>query len=141
MSYRQIDPGDRSFSIKETYARNLHENSQSVQQILEALPVGIVLIDTDHNIRQINKTALDLMQADDRRDLIGQSCKDNFCSIEVENCPLTPGQANTFCNETYLKGKKGINPFILRKVTAVTHNGSPMVLETFVDITNQKKVH
>ncbi len=139
MCLRTLKQIGRIISVKETYARYLHENSQSVHQILEAMPVGIVLIDPDHNIRQINKTALDLMQAEDRCDLIGQSCKDNFCSIEVENCPLTPGQANTFSNETYLKGKKGINPFVLRKVTAVTYNGSPMVLETFVDISERKQ--
>lgn len=54
---------DQIMSQKEICENRLHGISQWVQQILDALPVGMVLMDADQTIRQVNKSAPDLLQA------------------------------------------------------------------------------
>ena len=129
---------DAILTEKERFARQLHQSNQSIQQVLEALPVGVLLIDENHVIRHINRTALAMMGGPDPEERIGQKCTGLLCSLEEDQCPLNEGPGASLSNEIYLRAGTGSCLVVLRKAIALQLDGKPMVLETLMDISKLK---
>ncbi|MCP4745084.1 MAG: PAS domain S-box protein [Desulfobacteraceae bacterium] len=128
----------RILKDRQTYESQLLASRKSVEQILEALPVGIALISKDKKIRQMNKAAMNILGLSDKNALIGQTCGTLLCSIETGECPMNLPFGTTFSNETYFRSPSGHKPAVLRKTISLKINNEPVVLEAFIDISERK---
>ena len=138
MCYKKRARVDRILAGNGTCANDLHESSLSIHQLMEALPVGMLLVDENRIIQYINETALAMIGAQEAQEKIGLRCTDLLCSLEEDQCPLNSGPGASFSNEIYLRSTSDIKPVVLRKAIALRLNGKPMVMETFVDISARK---
>ena len=119
-------------------SRHLRQSRQSLETILEELPVGVALIGADRKIRNINKAALNLLGMEKSDDLTGRLCSDHLCGLEACLCPVTEAQNQVFTTECYLQSRKGPNPAVLRQAVSLQLDGEPVILETFMDISERK---
>ena len=66
----------------------LKNSEQSLKAIVESVPVGIVVLDTNRRICQINQVAQDMMGKSCSEDLIGHVCNKTFCPVADHDCPF-----------------------------------------------------
>ena len=111
-----------------------------LQQILDSIAVGIMIVDeADHVILDVNPSAQQMIGLA-REDLVGRECWQFVCPAEKERCPVTNlGQPVTNA-ERYLLTASGRQVPILKSVAPVEIDNRPALLETFIDISEQKKM-
>ncbi len=120
--------------------RALEQNKQTLNTILDKLPIGVVLIDQEtHKIVNINPKACDLF-ADSSQNIIGRRCHKFSWASSEGNCPISDkGQETDNSQKTIVNvPKKGIS--VLKSVVRVMVNDRPHLLESFVDISKQKEM-
>ncbi len=64
----------------------LKQSQETLRKMLYYLPAGIVLVDNNNRIRQVNKTALNIFSFDDEDQLLGQEAQDD---VLFENYLIT----------------------------------------------------
>lgn len=127
--------------------RELEEQRERYQGLLEAAPVAIAIFDTDGRLRYVNDAAVDLVGADSATDLLGESAM-AFVHPEDQDEAIAGLQRVLEARETTettelrlvgLDGQHG-NP-IHAMVTSVpiTFEGEPASQTVLVDITDQKE--
>lgn len=107
--------------------------------LLDSLHVGILLIDPEtHRIVDSNAYATKMIGRL-KEDLIGHICHTYVCPAEKGKCPVTDlGRELDTC-ECALVRSDGETIPIHKTVTTVIHNGKKLLLESIVDISEQKK--
>jgi PAS domain S-box-containing protein len=118
----------------------LRESEEHLKTIMDSIRAGVVMIDTDsRRIVDINHYAAEMIGfAKDR--LLGQECRGLICTGDPCCCPATapslvPEQAE--CHLVTAQG--GVIP-ILKTAATVKRGGRTYLLESFLDLTEQKKV-
>lgn len=119
--------------------KDLEENNQTIQKILDALPVGIALANRKQEIQQINKTALKWMNDANEVDYINEHCGNIFCLEDEEKCPITSNNLAVFDIELGLKGKDGKVSTVVKSAIPIRLHHQDMILEAFMDISKQKR--
>ncbi|NPD46948.1 PAS domain S-box protein [Lentimicrobium sp. S6] len=120
--------------------KDLEENNQTIQKILDALPVGIALANRKQEIQQINKTALKWMNDANEADYINEHCGNVFCLDDEEKCPITSNDLAVHDIELGLKGKDGKVSTVVKSAIPIRLHNQDMILEAFMDISKQKSV-
>ncbi len=120
--------------------RALEQSRQNLNQILDKLPIGVVLIDKEtQKIVDINPKA-EKMFGILREKIVGNICHNYICPKSAGDCPIIDmGQEIDNSEKVLLTASKEEIP-ILKSVVQVTVNGQPHLLESFVDISEQKKM-
>ncbi|MBA3012213.1 MAG: response regulator [Desulfobacula sp.] len=119
--------------------KHLKKALETTKTIIENLPFGMVLINTDKQIQTINRAALDIMGFDGDHTLIGKVCHNNICPAEECNCPvLDLGQAVDSSERTVLD-KNGNKVPVMKSVIQINLEGEDLLLEAFVDISPLKE--
>ncbi len=118
----------------------LIESEERLQAILSATQVGIVIIDPeDHTIVDANPMAIDIIGLP-REEIAGQICHRFICPAERGRCPVTDlGQAVDGKDRELIRGD-GTRVPILKTVTQVMINGRNHLVESFLDITELKRM-
>ena len=112
--------------------------------IIENIPVGVILINEDREIVQLNEKALKIVEDSSLQhadDMIGKKCSELFCTVDPENCPiLDQGKDKaSFTEEQIGCGKGDDNTTVLKSVIPVLLNNENLLMEVFVDITAMKE--
>ncbi|MBW2589351.1 MAG: response regulator [Deltaproteobacteria bacterium] len=116
----------------------LKESLESTETILSKLPVGTVIISMDKKVIRINETALKMSGYSSEDEIVGKLCHTTLYPAQKDNCPiLDQGQA-VDNSENSLVHKNGHLIPILKTVIPVVMGGKDVLLETFIDITEQK---
>ena len=119
---------------------------ESLLAIIDGIPVGVILVNPDRTIMQINEETAKILRFDSFKQakdaLIGEQCQKIFCNADTNKCPLV-------CND--LAGKKfteehafqcnGSNDepiTILKSVIPLTLDTERIIMEVFIDITERK---
>ncbi len=118
----------------------LRESRERLKNIHDSLHVGIVLIDPEtHRITDVNYAAVKMI-GDSRERLIGSLCHNYICPAKEGMCPITDlGKRMDNSDCILLKAGGGAMP-VLKTVTSVTLNGQEFLLESFIDITQEKEL-
>jgi len=107
--------------------------------ILAQAPFGVVMIGTDRKIRWANEYVRLLAGVTDTDALCGKLCGEYLCPAQQDACPIL-NQGQTVDNsERILKRHDGKIIPILKTVTQIEFFGEPVLLETFIDVTERKR--
>ncbi|MEA2012014.1 MAG: response regulator [Verrucomicrobiota bacterium] len=109
--------------------------------IWNSMPIGIIIVGLDKKIRYINKKALQMMQKDSSEEVLGYICHQFICPMEVGACPIIDMGEKCINNaeKILLNGSGGEIP-VLKSVNPIKIDDEPFLLETFIDISERKKM-
>jgi two-component system sensor histidine kinase/response regulator len=117
----------------------LRESEERLRKILDSLQVGAVVIDAQtHVIVDANPIALELVGLP-KEQMVGCRCYKFICPAEEGECPVSDLGQVVDKSEQVLLNAKGETIPVLKTVTSVELNGHPYLIDSFVDITQQKQ--
>jgi PAS domain S-box-containing protein len=132
-----LDKADRNLRESEDLLR---ENNEQLDTILNSVPCGILVVDAEtHIIQDANIYASNMIGAP-AEEIIGKECHQFICPAERGKCPVTDLGKNIDHSERILVNINGDYIPVLKNIAYVTMGGSRYLLETFVDITERKKM-
>lgn len=133
---------ERIGGIKERMSaeKSLRESENRLRTVLEAMPTGVMIIDVEtHTITDANRVAAKMFGAP-KEEIIGSVCHHFICPAQVGQCPITDmGQVVDNSERVLLRADGGKVP-ILKTVASLMLEGRKHLLESFVDITEPKKM-
>ena len=119
--------------------RRLEESSDRLTAIYENIAGGIILIDRNYIIKDVNEAACKITGFS-KNELIGYLC-DRICpkGSESKSCPIWEGHLNEFKGmDTSVKCENGITKPILKNAKLINYRGETMILEIFQDVSDLK---
>lgn len=130
----------RDVTINKQAERDLQQNEKRLKAIMENILTGVLIIEAEtHKIVDANPTAIELIGIP-RDKIVGQICHKFICTAEVGKCPITDLGRTVDKSEQILINGDGEKVLILKTVTPITLNGKEYLIDSFIDITDQKKV-
>ena len=120
--------------------RALEQSKQTLNLIMDKLPIGVLLIDREsQKIVDINPKASSVFGSP-REKIIGNICHNYICPKAQGNCPIIDlGQEVDNSEKIVLTAEKEEIP-VLKSVVPIMVDDRPHLLESFVDISQQKKM-
>jgi len=120
--------------------QSIKENEERLKRILENLQAGIIIIDAEtHNIVDTNPMAVEMIGIP-KENIIGQTCHKFICQAEKGKCPITDLRQKVDNSERKLISADGREITILKTVNPIMINNKHLLIESFVEITEQKKI-
>lgn len=112
---------------------------EGLQDIFEKIQTGIVIIDpVTHTILDINPNALSLIGRA-KEDIIGRVCHQYICPAHEGRCPITDlGQVIDNSERALIDRDNNRIP-ILKTATTAILGKKRVIIESFIDIRDQKK--
>lgn len=120
-------------------AEALRRSERQLQRILDSIVAGVFIIDSDtHTILDVNESAARKVGLS-KAELIGKQCHRLICTAECGQCPVTDlGHTINNLERIGLRADGSTLP-ILKTVTEGFIQGRSCLIESFVEITDQKK--
>ncbi len=107
--------------------------------ILNIVPAGIVLIDSESRvIFGANKAAIDMIGLPEG-EVVGHACHNFICPAEQNRCPILDLGQLVYNSETVLLKGNGEKMFIIKTAAPLDLRGRKFLCETFIDITERKR--
>jgi two-component system sensor kinase FixL len=117
----------------------LRDSEARFRTILDNILTGVFIIDPEnYTIVYANPIAARLTGTS-REQLVGSLCNKHICPAEVGQCPITDLKQDIDGSERILLTANGEKRQIIKTVVTIMLDGKPHLLESFVDITEQKK--
>jgi len=118
----------------------LKESEKRVRTILDSINAGIVIVDPEtRTIVDVNPVAAQMIGLTGE-EIIGRLCHQFICPAAVDNCPVLDENHKIENAEEILITGTGKQIPILKTVSPVNLSGKIHLLESFVDISEQKKI-
>jgi PAS domain S-box-containing protein len=135
------DISDRIRSQEELHRakEKAEEASKTTRAIMENLRAGVVLIHAETRRIEIINPAAAKMLGRTPGEIVGKPCRHFLCPKEKGQCPVMDFGCGMDKSEHDLVNARGETIPILKTVNQVVLNGENFLLESFVDITEQKK--
>jgi PAS domain S-box-containing protein len=112
---------------------------KELRELLNAIQVGIILIDSEtKKIVNCNPAALKIFKATEDQ-VIGKASQSFMCPTQVRQYDLINGQKMIERMERELMTIDGTKIPIFKTVSRIMLSGKELILESFVDISEQKK--
>ncbi|RLC27079.1 MAG: hypothetical protein DRH21_00225 [Deltaproteobacteria bacterium] len=142
--YRESEQARESLlSILEDVAQKgeaLQESEERLKTTLDSIQTGIVVIDAEtHIIVDANPAAIRMIGAP-KEQIIGQVCHKYICPAEKGKCLITDLGQKVDNSEHILLMANGKKVPILKTATTIFLGGKQCLLDSFVDITEKKKL-
>ncbi|MBN1961270.1 MAG: response regulator, partial [Deltaproteobacteria bacterium] len=121
-------------------AAALKVNKHEVERIFLALQSGVLVIDEEtHTIVEANPTACKMFDAP-RSEIVGRVCHGFICPANVGFCPLADNKTSIEGTEQIMLRADHSEIPIIKTVVPIELGGRRCLLESFVDITERKKI-
>ena len=118
----------------------LRESEDRLKTTLDSIQAGIVAIDAEtHIIIDANSAAIRMIGAP-KEQIIGHMCHKYICPAEEGKCPITDLGQKVDNSERILLTANGEEVSILKTVTTMLLGGKQYLLDSFIDITEKKKL-
>ncbi|MEN6356464.1 MAG: ATP-binding protein [Armatimonadota bacterium] len=118
---------------------NTVENEQILKSILNTVQIGVIIVDPKkHTIVDANATAVKMIGATED-EIAGHICHKCICPSDVGHCPITDLNQTIDNSERVLLRIDGSKIPVLKTVASTIIDGQPLLVESFVDITELKK--
>ncbi len=129
-----------TLSILNNFTQKALFQKESLQRVLlENIAVGIIIIDPEtRRIESINSYAADLLGRE-KEDIIGRVCHQFICSAQVNNCLVCDKGQTIINSESIILKSNNSQIQVLKTVKKITLGKKMKLLESFVDLTTQKK--
>lgn len=107
--------------------------------ILESVAFGILIIDPEtFEILEINSAATKYIGLPKKK-IIGRRCTNFVCTADVGECPFKHHHEKMFNSERLFINGKGDRIPVLKTVKNINLGGKEVIIESFIDIRDQKK--
>lgn len=130
-------------ALEDTVAARTAELRQAYDQVrvvIDFLPAGVMVIDpADHRILDVNPAGLALLGRT-REDVVGRTCFACISSSRPGACPLVDGGREQVSVERLVTWPDGRTVSILKTAVRASLGGRPCIIESFTDISGQKKL-
>ncbi|MEW6505809.1 MAG: PAS domain S-box protein [Chloroflexota bacterium] len=137
---KAVDRLNDEISERNKTEEALKKSENRVQAILSAINTGIIIIDPETRIIvDINPIAAQMIGLP-QESIIGHMCHNFICPKEMNNCPVLDHDQKINNSERILVTASGEQIPILKTVTSVNLGGKTHLLESFIDISEQKKI-
>ncbi len=111
-----------------------------VRIVVDSLPAGVAVIDPDtHRIVDVNQAGA-VMIGLRREEIVGRRCFDCFCPAQQGKCPLVDGGQAMSSVERVLRDASGRETPVIKTAVRASLGGRDCIIESFVDISEQKKL-
>jgi PAS domain S-box-containing protein len=118
----------------------LKKSEKHLKTIFKSVQAGIVMIDAEtHKILNINDAALTMIGVSKEK-VLGSVCHNFLCPAELGNCPITDNGKIADNSERELIDANGKHIPILKTVNTIEEEGRPILIESFIDINQLKKI-
>ena len=119
---------------------SLRENESYFKAIIASIQAGVMVINAEkHEIVDANETACKLIGVS-KGNLIGKICHKYVCPAEQGKCPITDLKQVIDNSERLLIDTKGNKIPIIKTVVPITMKNRTYLLESFIDITDRKRM-
>jgi PAS domain S-box-containing protein len=126
---------------RKRFEEELKRSNDNIRTILEKTPFGVLLAGKDRKIIWMNDTLLKMTGYSSRADLVGMSCEKAFCSPDQKECPFMKREEEMLVNyEGKIYRADGGEVSVLKTVRLIEFDEEEVLLETFVDVTELRKV-
>jgi len=133
----ELKVDDRTKDLNSAHEK-LKNHLRNEQAILESLPYGIVLIDNNSEIIEINQFALKLLGYTEKPKYIKEiSHQSHHPESQSESPDAFTGPYQSLQSE--LINRNGSTVPVLKSAMEIEYNGQKVLLEAFVDISDLKK--
>ena len=115
----------------------LKNANDTLEEIFNNLPVGIVLISSGKKVIQINTEGERILgyQPGQGKELYGKICHNNFCTIAEDRCPIYDlNKPKVVLQERNAIKSDGSVVSILKSVIPIKLKGEDVLLEAFMDL-------
>lgn len=127
-------------TVHEEAFRVIQDDEKYLKTIMQSIQAGVIIIDAEtHVITDINPKALSLIGTQ-KESAIGRPCHAFVCPAETGKCPITDLHQEIDNAERILIDAEGRRIPIIKSVNAITLRGRKMLIESFVDISERKKM-
>jgi PAS domain S-box-containing protein len=118
----------------------LRESEERLRLLLNSLPSGVLVIDAEtHEIISANPAALKMVGYS-KNEVEGRTCYNFICPAEEWECPVTDHGQVMESIERVLLTKDNSKIPVIKSVANITLGGRPVLVESFIDLTEQKKI-
>jgi PAS domain S-box-containing protein len=119
--------------------KTLRESEEAFKQIIELIPIGIIIIDKASKIKTINKAALKILMIDDASDILGTDISHKFLVRKA----LVVGEddyASAYETDHFLKyEKEGKEVIIYKRDIPLYLKGEEVIVQSYIDVTPIEK--
>lgn len=120
---------------------SLRESEQRLRTIFDNVQAGIIVVDPETRaIVDVNPVAL-AMASRSRDEVVGHICHRHLCPAEEGKCPVLDLGNGVDKSERTLLRADGSDLAILKTVVPIFLGGRRVLLESFVDISEGKRIH
>lgn len=134
------DTLNAEIAIRKVVEDKLRKSSELFKSLIENLPIGVMIVDQDKKIVEVNSQALKLMSRS-KENVVGNICHKFVCPEEHGNCPiLDKGLVSDNNAEYKLICAGGEEKTILKNVIQLEIDGKNHLVEAFLDIENLKQI-
>jgi two-component system, cell cycle sensor histidine kinase and response regulator CckA len=118
----------------------LKKSDERQKTIMDSVQTGIVTINAEtHTIVDVNPAAIKMI-GDTKEQIVGHMCNKYICPAEKGKCPITDLGQKVDNSERILIKANGEKIPILKNVVLIMLGGKEYLLESFVDLTEKKKL-
>ncbi|MCE5341497.1 MAG: PAS domain S-box protein [Planctomycetaceae bacterium] len=116
----------------------IRRSQQILQDMLDAMPFGVLVVGKDKIIRRVNNAVMKLTGFD-KEELVGSLCHRTLCPAEINKCPILDCGQTLDHSERKLITKQGQTIPIIKTAVPLKIGNEEVLLEAFMDITDRKK--
>lgn len=115
----------------------MNETTEKWRTLIEEMPIGVMLIDYNRKIRDINKSAADMIGRE-KEEILGRVCHEFVCPRAQNDCPVYDHGKTLDHAEAVLLSKDRGDVAIEKTVTQIVMDGETLLVEMFSDISERK---
>ncbi len=129
----------RDITERHEMANMLRESEQRLKSILDAVQVGVMLVDAEsHAVLDVNPYALNVIRLE-REAVLGRKCHRFVCPNEEGDCPISDRGMQVVRKECEVLDGRGGSVPVIKTVAVQEIGGRRVFVESFVDITDRKR--
>jgi len=133
------DKLNAEIKLKKEFEDKLIKSGELFKLLIENLPIGVMIVDMNKKIVNINPEALKLVGCD-KSEVIGEFCHKIVCVSDEWNCPILDKKMDLNNFECEIIREDGLKKTILKNVVRIEIDGKSHLLEAFLDIGELKEI-
>jgi PAS domain S-box-containing protein len=130
----------RDITEKKQAEKTLRENQAWLQNILDSVQAGVIVIDPEtHAIIELNRAAAEMIGT--KKDhIVNNICHNYLCPNDIGMCPVTDLGQSVEQSDRELLTVNGTRIPVLKTVSCATINEKEYLIESFIDLREKKQL-
>jgi len=110
---------------------NIKKTNEMLSTEFQSVHFGMMIVGKDRKIRQVNRTALDMMGFGSEDEIVGRVCHETICPAQAGSCPVLDLGMRLDMSEKLIRRSNGKKMPVMKSVSIINIGGEDVLLETF----------